>query len=260
MPLGLCTVDAALGHVYVLRLLIVGKLKSADTRDIGSLKRLIDFSSEMCNMAKLYFLGGEDLARRDSEGINKEAFADAGGAPVVLVFIGWASQSVDKTEKYRGVIVDYFKEVGAKKTEFAELLDSLETIEEKMENSDLIYLPGGDTKLLAERIRKKGIDTLLRRYDKVIVGNSAGALVLCPDCLIEDDEAHEETAFSGVGLVDFCVSVHYDSLKDKKLLELSKSRKIYAIAERSALAHDTSGLSFFGIVYMFYKGKKASCF
>ena len=219
----------------------------------------LDF--EMCNMAKLYFLGGEDLAKRDSEQINKKAFADAGGAPIVLVFIGWTSKSVNKTETYRRIIVDYFKEIGAEKIVFAELSDSLETIDKKMENADLIYLPGGDPKLLVERIKKKGLDALLRRYDKVILGNSAGALALCRDCLMVGDETHEETTMiSGVGVVDFCVDVHYSSSKDKQLIELSKGKRIYAIAERSALVSDERGISFFGIVYMFYRGKKTQCF
>jgi len=213
-------------------------------------------------MPKLYFLGGEDLANRDSEQIDKKAFADAGCAPIVLVFIGWASKSVDETEKYRRIIVDYFEEVGAKKIVFAELSDSLEAIDNKMRHADVIYLPGGDPRLLVERIKKKGVEALLRRYDKVILGNSAGALALCGDCLIVGSErAHEETTMiSGVGVVDFCVDVHYNSSKDRKLMELSKDRRIFAVAERSALVRDEVGLSFFGTVYLFYRGKKTQCF
>jgi peptidase E len=212
-------------------------------------------------MAKFYFLGGEDLAKRDSEQIDKKAFADAGGSPIVLVFIGWASKSVAETEKYRRIIVDYFKEVGAKKIVFAELSDSLEVIDNKMKNADLVYLPGGDTRLLVERIKKKGVETLLKRYDKVILGNSAGALALCGDCLIVGGETHEETTMiSGVGAVDFCVDVHYNSSKDKELMELSKSRRIYAIAERSALVCNEVEISFFGTVHLFYRGKKTQCF
>ncbi|HMK94783.1 MAG TPA: Type 1 glutamine amidotransferase-like domain-containing protein [Candidatus Limnocylindrales bacterium] len=211
-------------------------------------------------MVKLYFLGGEDLVKRDSERINRKAFADAGGAPTVLVFIGWASRSVDEGERYRRVIVDYFEELGAKKIVFAELSDLLEDIGGKMENADLIYLPGGDPKLLVERIRKKGVDYLLRRYDKVIVGNSAGALALCGDCLIVGGGTQEETRMiSGIGAADFCVDVHYNSSKDKELMELSKNTRIYAIAERSALVRDEAGISFFGTVHLFYRSKKTRC-
>ena len=211
-------------------------------------------------MAKLYFLGGEDLAKRDSEEINKKAFADAGGAPIALVFIGWASKSVDESDKYRRIIVDYFKEIGARKIVFAELTDSVEAIDGKMKNADLVYLPGGDPILLVERIKKKGVEALLRRFGNVILGNSAGALALCKDYSIVRGEAHEETATaSGVGLVDFCVDVHYDSSKDKKLIELSKNKRIFGIPERGALVCDENGISFIGDVYLFYRNKKTLC-
>lgn len=213
----------------------------------------------MHNMARLYFLGGEDLAKRDSEQVDKKAFADAGGAPTALVFIGWASESAAKTEKYRGLILDYFRELGAKETVLAELSDSLKTIEEKMGKAGLVYLPGGNTRLLVERINKKGLGDLLRRYDKVILGNSAGALALCKECLIIGDETQETTIIPGVGAIDFSVCVHYNSSKDKELLELSKGRRIYAIAEGSALVHDERGVSSFGLVHMFYRGKKTQC-
>jgi len=211
-------------------------------------------------MAKLYFLGGEDLGKRDCEQINKKAFADAGGTPSVLVFIGWASKSLDETEKYRHIIMAYFREMGAKKIVFAELSDSLETVENKMKNADLIYLPGGDTELLVETIKKKGLETMLRKYDKVIVGNSAGALALCEDCLIAGAGSPEESAVrSGLGIVDFCVDVHYNPSRDSRLSELSKKRRIYAVAEKSALICDEARISFSGMVYLFDKGKKIQC-
>jgi peptidase E len=74
-------------------------------------------------------------------------------------------------------MTDYFEELGASKIEFAELPDSLEEITEKMDRSDLVYLPGGVTKLLVQRIKNAKVDRLLRKYEKVIIGNSASALV-----------------------------------------------------------------------------------
>jgi len=210
-------------------------------------------------MAKLYFLGGENLEKRDSEQINRKAFADARGAPIMLVFNSWTSKSADEIEKYRRLTVDYFMEIGAKKIVFAELSDSLEAIKNKMKNADLVYLPGGDTKLFLERIKKKGVETLLRKYDKVIIGNSAGALALCGNCSVVEDENQETQVISGVGIVHFCVDVHYNPSKDKKLMELSKSKRIYAIAEGSALVHDKGEISFFGTVNLFYRSKKTQC-
>ncbi len=207
-------------------------------------------------MTKLYFLGGEDLVKRNSREINRRAFIDAGEDPLVLIF-PWTAKSVERSDKYRTMMVDYFKELGAGKVKFAELSDSRKEIERKIDTSDLIYLPGGDTRVLVERIRNAKVDVLLRKYGKVIIGNSAGALALCKDCILTKGRAHPETVIiSGFGLVDFSVDVHYDSSKDGELKKLSKQRKIYAIPETSALIYDNGDLSFIGGVCSFYEGKK----
>jgi len=210
-------------------------------------------------MTKLYFLGGEDLAKRNSREINKKAFIDADGAPLVLIF-PWTAKSIEGPDKYRTIMVNYFKELGAGKIEFAELSDSPEEIAQKIDMSDLIYLPGGDARILVVRIRNANIDNLLRKYGKVIIGNSAGALALCKDCIITKGRDHPETTIiSGFGLVDFSVDVHYDSSKDRELKKLSRQRRIYAIPETGALVCNNGDLSFIGNVYSFYEGKKTKC-
>jgi len=211
-------------------------------------------------MVKLYFLGGEDIEKRESKEINKRAFIDAGGAPTVLIFIGWTSESVDKADRYRKIMANYFKDLDASKIEFAEPSDSFKEITEKVNRSDLIYLPGGVTRILVERIKNAEIDNLLRKYDKVIIGNSAGALALCKNCILTKGKDNPQTAvISGFGLVNFSVEVHYNTSKDRELKRLSKKRKIYAIPERCALVYDNGDLLFIGDVYLFYNGKKTKC-
>jgi peptidase E len=210
-------------------------------------------------MVTLYFLGGEDVVKEDSREINKKAFIDAGGGPVVLVF-PWTAESAETADKYRKMMADYFKELGASKIEFAELSDSLEEITRKMNRSDLVYLPGGVTKLLVQRIKDAKVDGLLRNYKKVIIGNSAGALALSKDCILTRDKDNPETTvISGFGLVDFSVEVHYNPSKDKELKKFSEERRIYAIPEKCALIFENGNLSFVGNVHLFYKDKKTKC-
>jgi peptidase E len=210
-------------------------------------------------MGKIYFLGGEDIAKRDSKAINRKAFIDAGGTPNVLV-LPWTATSIDKASKYRRMMMEYFKELGALKVEFAEYSDLFEEIAEKIRGSDLIYLPGGQTEILVERIRNARVDSLLRSYGKVIIGNGAGALALCKDCiLIKDRLRLAATVIEGCGLVDFSVAVHYNPAIDAELRKLSKNRKIYAIPEKCALVSDNGNLSFVSNVYLFWNGKKTGC-
>ncbi|PKM92096.1 MAG: hypothetical protein CVU81_02320 [Euryarchaeota archaeon HGW-Euryarchaeota-1] len=217
-------------------------------------------------MPKLYLLGGESTKKKDSKQINQQAFLDAGGSPVVLLFPWTGRFTTAKKNKYRKPTGDYLKELGAKKVVFAELFDSQAILKEKITSSNLIYLPGGETVFLINRIKRKGIDVLLKNYSGVIIGNSAGTLALCKKyALIKGQDRNAKTLLEGgLGLVDFTVSVHYGSpiehlsgiSPEKELRQLSEKVKIYAIPEKCALIYDRGKLNSVGNVYVFDKGKK----
>jgi len=207
-------------------------------------------------MAKLYFLGGENVAKRDAREINEVAFCDAGEAPAVVVF-PWAKASFDKKYLRRKRLFEYFRSLGACTVDFVDYSNTFEEITRKVECSDLLYLPGGLTSVLVERLKNKSIDRLLRKYDGVVVGRSAGALALGKKCVVtKNRRTPTSRMISGIGLVDFSVKAHYKPSKDNALRRLSKEEKIYAIPERSALVYDNGTLSFMGDVYLFQNGEK----
>ena len=193
--------------------------------------------------------------KRDSREINEIAFRDAAEAPRVVV-IPWARASFDKAYERRKRLFDYFRNLGASTVDFADYSDTFEEISRKVEHSDLIYLSGGLTSVLIERLKNKSVDLLLREYDRVIVGRSAGALALCKKCVITDRNKPASKMITGLGLVDFGIKVHYKPSKDIELKRLSKEEKIYAIPERSALVYDNGHLSFMGNVYIFQNGER----
>jgi peptidase E len=208
-------------------------------------------------MTKLYFLGGENVVKRDSKEINEAAFRDAGEAPAVVVF-PWARASFDQAYKRRKRLFDYFRSLGACSVDFADYSDTREEIIRKVECSDLIYLPGGRASVLVERLKNKSVDKLLRGYNGVVVGRSAGALALGKKCVITRNRRNPTSKLiRGIGLVDFSVKAHYKHLKDDALKRLSKQERIYAIPERSALIYEDGCLSFMGDVYLFQNGEKA---
>ncbi len=206
-------------------------------------------------MAKLYFLGGENTFKRNAQEINTSAFEAAGGTPAVLVF-PWARASFDQTYKRRKRLFDYFRNLGADTVDFVEYHETPEEIAAKAENSDLIYLTGGLTTVLLERLKTKHIDRLLHNYDGVIVGRSAGALALCKHGVLTNRSKQTTTLIAGLGLVDFTLKTHYTPSDDDELRRLSKEEKIYAIPERSALVYGNSALSSIGNVYLFQNGEK----
>lgn len=207
-------------------------------------------------MLRLYMLGGEDLDARDSMEIDQKAFRDAGGRPLVVVF-PWTSRLTGRQDANRRVMVDYFKALGARGVRFIEPTLPYPEMVKLVEESDLIYLPGGDPKLLIEQMRNTGAAHLLRTYDKVIMGNSAGAVALAQEYVLLADEGYSTfTISSGLGLLDLGVAVHYEPSMDAQLESLSTSRDIVAIPERAALFYSDCSISLLGDVALFQGGQK----
>jgi peptidase E len=206
-------------------------------------------------MLRLYLLGGEDISIRDSKEIDSQAFADAGGSPQVVVF-PWTSKGKMREDVQRRTLVDYFKDLGARGVRFIEPSLPYPDMVKLVEQSDLIYLPEGDPKVLVERMRSTGAVQLLSSYDKVIVGNSAGALALCSEYMILSEEEGASTIVSGLSLVDIGLAVHYEACKDAQLEGLSTSRSIFAIPEGGAVVITCCSISLIGHVAVFQEGRK----
>ncbi|MGA3060549.1 MAG: Type 1 glutamine amidotransferase-like domain-containing protein [Candidatus Bathyarchaeia archaeon] len=206
-------------------------------------------------MPKLYLLGGENVFKRSAREVNERAFQDAGEPLIVLVF-PWARASFDKRYKKRKRLFEYFASLGASSINFIEYSDSCETIAKKMADSNVVYLTGGLTSVLIERLKNMGINRLLYDYDGVIIGRSAGALALCRKCIITCRSNSKVKIINALGLADLTLKVHYIPEKDVTLKQLSREEKIYALPEGSALVYDNGVCSFIGEAYLFENGIK----
>jgi dipeptidase E len=204
-------------------------------------------------MPKLYLLGGENVFKRSAREVNERAFRDA-GEPLIVVVFPWARASFDNSYTKRANLTDYFKSLGASTVEFIEYSYPKEIIAQKIAASNLIYLTGGLVTALVERLKRMGVDDLLRSYSGVVVGRSAGALVLCKKCVITNRHSKEATLVDGLGLTDFAFKAHYKPDNDKTLQLISKNEKIYAVPASSALVYNNGNLSFINEVYLFDKG------
>ncbi|HMK93909.1 MAG TPA: Type 1 glutamine amidotransferase-like domain-containing protein [Candidatus Limnocylindrales bacterium] len=206
-------------------------------------------------MPKLYLLGGENVHKRSAREVNEKAFQDAGESLSVAVF-PWARASFDRRYWRRKMLTDYFVSLGAGAVDFIEYSDSQVTIAQKVASSNLIYLTGGLVNALVERLRKMSVDSLLRDYDGVIVGRSAGALALCKKCVITCRDNQKARLVEGLGLADLTLKAHYKPRKDRTLQLLSKGGTIYAVPSRSAIVYEDGVYSFIGNTYVFENGKK----
>ncbi len=81
-------------------------------------------------------------------------------------------------------------------------------------DADVIYVSGGDVELLAERLRRGGLDRAIRRRHSAgasLIGVSAGAIGLCAYWVqfSEDESAGARpTRFRCIGALPFAVDVH----------------------------------------------------
>jgi peptidase E len=210
-------------------------------------------------MGKLYFLGGETVAKRDAKNVNAMAFQDSGGAPDVLVF-PWARASFDTAYKRRKRLTDYFRSLGAQSVSFSEYSDFPEEIAAKVACADLAYLTGGQVSVLAARAKAKRLDRLLREYPGVVVGRSAGAAIMGRRCLVTNRYSGSRKIVDGLAMVDFSIKAHYQPAQDSLLRRFSMKERTYAIPHGSALIYDrmNGALTFMGKVFMFMCGEKTA--
>ena len=209
----------------------------------------------LTGMAKLYLLGGENTIKQNARQINQQAFQDAGANPTVLVF-PWARPSFDNNYARRKRLRIYFKSLGADKILFADYSDTPQQTAAEMTGSDLIYLTGGQTSILLERLKTKTVDSILRDFEGVIVGRSAGALALCKRAVVTDRYTKQTKITQGLAIAELTAKVHYKPSRDNLLKKLSKEEKIYAIPQGSAIIYNKGALSTLGNVYLFESQQK----
>jgi peptidase E len=208
-------------------------------------------------MRKIYLLGGESIRKRDGEKVNRQAFSDAGGSPEVLVF-SWARANFDKIYQRQELVYNYLRYLGANSVTFVDYSTSQQELQEKISQTNLIYLTGGSPNILIERFKHHGMNHLLKNFDGVIVGRSAGALALCKKYVATIRTTKQTKIFDGLCLINLTMSAHYTPKKDEQLKKLSIDKQIFAVQKGSALIYTETGvLSCINQVYSFENGKRA---
>ena len=161
----------------------------------------------------------------------KRKFLSSTKRKIVLI-IPWSTRNSEKEIRYRRIIREYFKDLGIRSI-FLNREDTLTQVEEKFNSVDVIYLPGGDTFLLLREIRKRNIEKFIENFNGLIIGNSAGALILSK-CFFSSENS-KGLFHKGLGLVNFCLVVHYTEERVSNILELSHGREIIALSNGSSV-------------------------
>ena len=145
--------------------------------------------------------GGEDVKQRINETLFKDVRKLSSSGKILV--IPWTSDSHEKEAEYSKVFHNYFLHCGFEEVLFLDKTDPENEIQRKFSEVDVIYLPGGDTEVIYRELKRKALQDRLLEFSGVIIGNSAGAIVLAKGGW------GDGKFYKGFGLVDFYISVHY---------------------------------------------------
>lgn len=163
--------------------------------------------------------------------------------------------------KYYSGIVDPFLSFGVKEENIVWLnyfKDCSKKMIKYINTSDVLFFTGGLPEKAVERILEKGLLDTLKKYNKLIIGASAGAMIQLSEYYVSPDEDYESfNYYNDLGLIDlkFNIEVHYaesDVQKDciSKVLKERKN-KIYAVGENGGLILKDNSFKSYGEVFLF---------
>lgn len=192
-------------------------------------------------MGKLVCIGGGEIPRikngiklpYETKEIDKEIVRIANKKNPKLLFIGTASSN---SKDYFLIIKSIFENLGCIVSNLDLLVDNINIndIKERILNTDIIYVGGGNTKFMLETWRNFGIDKiLLEAYKKGIVCSGLSAGSYCWFRLNYD-------LIEGLGIINAVNCVHYEQ-KDKearnKFFKIIKEQNLvgYALENCTAL-------------------------
>ncbi len=181
-----------------------------------------------------------------------------------FVFVVSNPDTFDKNDSYGKLTFDSFNLSGFNFSNL-KILDSrtIDKAEEYIKNSSIVFLGGGVTKTQMEFFNKIGLSSLLKKYAKIIIGQSAGALNLAEEVYNSpEDEEEQVRYFKGLGLTNINIEPHFKNnthleteTLGKILLEDSKTKSFIAIPDGSYIIDDGNEQVLYGEGYYFDIGK-----
>ena len=148
-----------------------------------------------------------------------------------------------------------------------------EIVNKNLSDYACIYIGGGNTYKLLSELKTSGAFDKIRDYlineDGIVYGGSAGAIIFGKDldsCNTDDDNEVGLIDNTGFDMINgYSLLCHYTSrdserteLSRKYLLELSKTKPVYAIPEEDTIFFDGKNIRVIGKLpyYIFENGKK----
>ncbi|MFA6796332.1 MAG: peptidase E [Bacilli bacterium] len=172
-------------------------------------------------MSKIIAIGGGNIAEGDTLAIDEYIVQSAHKENPKLLFLPTACE--DNCEYISNVKI-VFEDLGCTVTPLClvSTMLSKKKIEEAVFSSDIIYVGGGDTKLMLKTWKTYGVDKMLiDAYQRgiVLAGLSAGAICWFKGGYSSPgigEENQPNTFVEGLGLIPYIVCPHYENERRKK--------------------------------------------
>lgn len=181
-----------------------------------------------------------------------------------IVFIASDPNNYEKVDKYSNVTFKSFELSGIAFDNYYTLDNrNADKAKELIENSNMIFLSGGDTLTQNEFFKSIKLKELLKDYKGTILGVSAGAINLAniaydsPETILDIDKPH---IFEGLGKTEINVEPHFilnttnfneDELAQRnEILKESKNRDIYALIDGSHITIENNNSTLHGEGYL----------
>lgn len=137
---------------------------------------------------------------------------------------------------------------------------------EYIKKANVIFLSGGDTYIENEFFKQIHLKELLKNFEGIIIGQSAGSINMAEFVYNspEEKEESEPIYFEGLGLSNINIEPHFildttefnemQLYQRKHLLEESKKRPIYALCDGSHILETNKSITVYGKAFLIKDG------
>ena len=191
---------------------------------------------------KIMAIGGGENGRPgeayETKEIDEEVVKMTGKKSPTLLFIGFTRAEPENAENYFNITSQNFNRLGCVSKHLKESdLSNTDLVNRLFENSDIIYIGGGDTIRLMQILKKFKLKKHLKSAMKrgcVLCGISAGAICLhkCGSSRIIGDKHLNLIKVKGLGFIPAMFCSHYDAqgTKYELIKNLMKTTRGVALA------------------------------
>ena len=122
-----------------------------------------------------------------------------------------------------------------------QFIDSLDSMKKKIKESDIIFFTGGYPDKMMDKFKRYDIVDELEKFNGIVIGSSAGAMVQIKEFHITPDPDYKEASYcNGLNMIkDFDIEVHFENTEVQNISILraisEKKKPIYSITNNGAI-------------------------